>query len=58
MLFSLFDCIAVAVNQGMFSTTGDTMSTVGEGYIISTLRELSTSGDIMINVGEDHWENN
>ena len=27
-------------------------------YIMSTLGMFSTPGDIMINVGEGHWENN
>ena len=52
-----------AVQRGMFSTPADIMNTVGD--IMSTLGVFSTlggyheyTGDIMINVGEGHWENN
>ena len=35
------------------------MSALGGGGGVSTLRDaMSTPGDIMINVGEGHWENN
>ena len=38
------------------STLGDIMSTLG---VFSTLGDImSTPGDVMINVGEGHWENN
>ena len=38
------------------STVGDILSTLG---VFSTLGDImSIPGDIMINVGEVHWENN
>ena len=52
-----------AAQWGMFSTPEDIMSTVGIswvhwGYSVRWGNIMSTPGDIMINVGEGHWENN
>ena len=38
-------------------TGGDVMSTPGGYHDKCRGRSLSTLGDIMINVGEGHWEN-